>query len=115
MNNLALVFTILLLLVSVFSLAKPVNRLDLTITRIHPMAVDRIHCEKCSGITRIYVNSGAWDDTNCRGDAGDLFKEDEHILSTILLAWANGKKIQIEVNDQVKPIDDVCKITAVAI
>lgn len=94
-------------------LAKPVSRANLTIRTIHPMAVDRTHCPRCSGLTRIYVDKGAWGDTNCRPDAGDLFKEDSHILSVLLTAWTTGKKITIEVNDQNKPLDEVCKITAV--
>jgi len=106
---------ILLLLASSYSWSKPVDRKNLSISNIHPMAVDRTHCRKCSGITRIYVNKGPWGDTNCREDAGDLYKEDDHILSTILFAWDSGKKIRIEVNDQVRPIDEVCKITAVYI
>ena len=101
------------ILIAGLSYAKPVDRGGLSIQRIHPMAVDRTHCASCSGITRIYVNGGAWGDTSCRVDAGDLFKEDDHILSVLLLASATGKEIRIEVNDEVQPIDEVCKITAV--
>ncbi|KZZ44122.1 hypothetical protein A3759_12155 [Thalassolituus sp. HI0120] len=107
---------ITLTLLSNYSNAKPVSRDNLTIKQIHPMAVDRTHCgESCSGITRIYVNSAVWGDTDCRQDAGDLYKEDDHILSTILFSWASGKNLRIEVNDQVKPIDSVCKITAISV
>ncbi len=108
-----LVLLVLFFTFSTAVYAKPVDRTDLTIVNVHPMALERTHCPKCSGLTRVYVNRGAWGDTNCRTDAGDLFKEDDHILSVLLFAWATGKKVRIEVNDQVKPLDEVCKITAV--
>ena len=91
--------------------AEPVQR-PATITIIHPMAVQRTHCPTCSGITRIYVNPEAWGGTNCRADAGDLFLEDFHILATLLFAKKNGLPVTLEVNSAVKPIDEVCKITA---
>ncbi|WNO07956.1 hypothetical protein [Teredinibacter sp. KSP-S5-2] len=102
---------VLLFFTSLTVIAKPVVR-DVVIERIHPMAMDRTHCPSCSGITRIYVNNVAWGDTACRGDAADLLKEDEHILSILLAAWISGKSIQLEVNDSVTPIAPVCKITA---
>ena len=76
------------------------------------MSVQRIHCPTCSGITRIYVNPEAWGATDCRQDAGDLFLEDVHILATLLFAKKNGLPVTLEVNSAVKPIDEVCKITA---
>ena len=93
--------------------AAPYTRNDLTITNMHPMAMDRVHCSQCSGITRIYVNSGSWGVSNCRADAGDLLKEDDHILAILMMGWVVGKKVRIEVDDTVKPLDEVCKITAV--
>ncbi len=92
--------------------AEPVSR-DVTITTFHPMAVDRTHCPSCSGITRVYVEPGAWGSTTCRPDAGDLYKEDSHLLSILLTARATGLNVKLEVNDAVRPIDTVCKITAV--
>lgn len=93
--------------------AEPVSR-SVSITKIHPMAVQRTHCPSCSGITRIYVSPAAWGATSCRPDAGDLFHEDWHILTTLLMAWKSGKTVTLEVNSQVIPIhnDSVCKITA---
>jgi hypothetical protein len=108
--NLKIIASILMFY-SVFSIAEPVSR-DITIASFHPMSVDRSHCPSCSGITRIYVNNASWGSTDCRSDAADLFKEDEHILSLLMTAWIAGKAVKLEVNDQVKPIDTVCKITA---
>jgi hypothetical protein len=102
-------------LLPVFLFAKPVTRNSLSISALHPQAVDRLHCPSCSGVTRVYVNSGAWGDTDCRADAADLYKEDDHLLSILLFAWASGKQISIEVNNNERPIDTVCKITALNI
>ena len=77
------------------------------------MAVDRVHCPDCSGLTRVYVEPGLWGNSNCRQDAADLFKEDDHIYSLLLAAWVANKTVTIEVNDSVKPLGDVCKITAI--
>ena len=112
MLKILIVLCSLLCFISSTLLAKPISRQNLKIVNVHPMAVDRTHCAKCSGITRVYVNKGAGGNSNCRVDAGDLYKEDDHMLSILLMAWATGKKIRIEVNDEVKPIDQVCKITA---
>ncbi len=91
--------------------AEPAQR-AVTITRIHPMAVQRTNCPTCSGITRIYVTPEAWGSTDCRADAGDLFLEDKHILATLLFAKGNGLPVMLEVESTVRPIDTVCKITA---
>jgi len=96
---------------AVLAHAEPAQR-PATITVIHPMAVQRTHCPTCSGITRVYLNPEAWGTTNCRQDAGDLFLEDFHILATLLFAKKNGLPVTLEVNSAVKPIDEVCKITA---
>jgi len=101
----------ILVLASAQVFAGPITR-DATITSFHPMAVDRTHCPSCSGLTRVYVNNASWGNSDCREDAGDLFKEDDHILSILLTAWIAGKAVQLEVNDTVKPIGTVCKITA---
>jgi hypothetical protein len=95
-------FSCILLVVFSVSIvfAKPVSRSGLKIERIHPMSVDRTHCGvKCSSLTRFYVNKGSWGDTNCRTDAADLLKEDSHIYSLLLIIWASGKKVRIEVDD----------------
>lgn len=115
MKLIKLVIFLTITLISQMGVSAPATRGALTINKIHPMAVNRIHCEKCSGVTRIYVNSGAWEATDCRNDAGDLYKEDNHILSVLMMAWTTGKKIKIEVNDEDRPVDKVCKITAVYI
>lgn len=102
------------LLIATFAvpiLAGPADRY-VSIQRIHPMAVQRTHCPTCSGITRIYVTPEAWGSTDCRQDAGDLFLEDKHILATLLYAKANNLPVRLEVNSDVRPIDQVCKITA---
>lgn len=101
----------LLAAVAVLAHAEPVQR-AVTITRIHPMAVQRTHCPTCSGITRIYVTPEAWGNTDCRADAGDLFLEDKHILATLLFAKGNGLPVTLQVSSTVRPIDTVCKITA---
>ena len=102
----------LALVIASEALAAPINR-DVTITEIHPMSVNRTHCPACSGITRVYVNVAAWGSSDCRQDAADLLKEDDHIYSTLLAAWLANKAVKIEVNDTVKPLDEVCKITAI--
>ena len=111
MNKVKLIFLAVVTLCSVSAVAEPILR-DVQIERIHPMAVDRTHCPTCSGVTRIYVNKAAWGNSNCRNDAGDLLKEDDHLLSILLTAWIAGKSVKLEVNDQAIPIGDVCKITA---
>lgn len=113
MFNKEWILLIVLSVLSVPSFGKPVIRSNLTIRSLHPMAVDRTHCTSCSGITRIYVNQDVWGNSSCRKDAADLLKEDSHLLSILLMGWASGKKLRIEVNDQVKPIDKVCKVTAI--
>lgn len=94
-----------------FGHAEPVSR-SVTIAVIHPMAVQRTHCPTCSGITRVYLNPEAWGSTDCRPDAADLFLEDMHILATLLFAKKNNLPVKLEVNSTVKPIDEVCKVTA---
>jgi hypothetical protein len=111
MKYLKLISTSIFCIYSAVALSKPVYR-DVTITSFHPMSVDRTHCPTCSGFTRVYVNKSNWGDTNCRNDAADLHKDDEHILSLLLSAWIAGKSVKIEVNDQSIPIGGVCKITA---
>lgn len=91
--------------------SEPYSR-SAVIREFHPMSLSRTHCDSCSGITRIYVNSAAWGTSSCRGDAADLMKEDDHILSFLLAGWISGKTVKIEVNDQDQPIDQVCKVTA---
>lgn len=106
------------LLLLVFSLlfvnlafAQPISR-QVEIVKFHPMAVERTHCPECSGITRLYVNQAPWEDSDCRDDAADLLKEDTHLLSILLTAWTTGKSVSLEVNDEVKTLSGVCKITA---
>lgn len=110
MKKVGLVFTALIV-ISNLAFAAPYSR-DVTIESLHPMAVDRVHCASCSGVTRVYVNSASWGDSNCRTDAADLAFEDTHILSILMAAWVAGKKVKIEVNDTEKPVDQVCRITA---
>lgn len=103
----------LLTALAVLAHAEPVQRaVTITITRIHPMAVQRTHCPTCSGITRINVTPEAWGSTDCRADVGDLFLEDTHILATLLFAKGSGLPMTLEVNNAVRPIDTVCKTTA---
>ncbi len=70
----------------------------------HPMAVNRISCASCSGITRIYFNTGAWGSTSCREDAGDLYKEDSHILSALMMGWTTGKKFESKLIVTIRPL-----------
>lgn len=88
------------------------DRSNLTIRTIHPMSVERLHCPECTGITRIYVNPGAWGATECREDAADIYANDEHMLSIVMTAWAMGKQIRFEVNDQHPTLNGVCRATA---
>lgn len=63
-------------------------------------------------LTRVYVQSAAWGDTDCRHDSADLKKEDTHLLSILLFAISVGKSITIEVSDAHKPFGTVCQITS---
>lgn len=103
-----------LLLLSLLASAEPLWR-DVTITKIHPMSIDRPHCANCSGIIRIYVNAGPWGNSDCRETAADLTQEDSHLLSVLLTGWTTGKNISLEVNDQSRPVDDVCRVTAASV
>lgn len=103
---------VVLIMVASEVFSAPVDR-ETSIVKIHPMSLDRPHCPACSGITRVYVNVAPWGNSDCRQDAGDLLKEDDHIYSLLLAAWVANKSVRIEVNNSVKPLDDVCKITAI--
>lgn len=103
-----------LLGLSVVAHSAPATR-SVVITKVHPMAVNRLHCPTCSGYTRIYVQSAPWGNTTCRTDAADLAKEDSHLLSVLMTAWVTGKQVVIEVNDASRPIDEVCRVTAMSV
>jgi hypothetical protein len=77
------------------------------------MSVERLHCPTCSGVTRIYFTQTAdWETTSCRGDAADIYGEDEHMLSVTMAAWAMGKQVRFEVNDEHDDLHGVCRATA---
>ena len=90
-----------------------VNRL-VTISNLHPMSIARTGANGKS-ITRVFVNSAAWGTTTCRTDAADLNNDDTHISSILLAAWMSDKKLTIYVEDTQRPIDNVCRITALVV
>ena len=61
-------------------------------------------------IIRISINNQTWG-INCRGTEVDLIlPEDSHIYATLLFAMQNGQTINMSVDDNQKPIDDVCRV-----
>jgi len=91
------------------ALAGEANRV-VTIDRVLSITADRPNAPVSQKITRIYVNAATWGGTQCREDAADLLKEDDHTYSLILMAWASGKSLKIGVDDRRKPYDNVCQI-----
>lgn len=91
---------------------------EVTVTQLHPISSNRPAASSSENSTRVYVNPGAWGDTQCREDAADLLKEDTHLLSMLLMAWTTGKKITIEIDDTSipwGPSETVCQVTALYI
>ena len=95
--------------------AQEVNRMNLTIDRIHPISGERAGATNSQNLTRVYVNPGAWGSSDCRTDAADLKKEDTHTLSVLLTAFALNRSVDIYVDSTSKPWGRVCQITAVTI
>lgn len=98
----------LLMIVPNVVYAKHATR-EVTVTQLHPISSNRPAASSSENSTRVYVNPGAWGDTQCREDAADLLKEDTHLLSILLIAWTTGKKslsksmIQVSHGGPVRP------------
>ena len=106
----AILLMMTLALIATHAHARVVNR-EVAIQKLHPIAAARSGAVG-ENITRVYVNSASWGGTSCRQDAGDLTKEDTHLLSILLWAMSNNAKIVMEVDDTRRPVDTVCRITA---
>jgi hypothetical protein len=93
--------------------ASSATRENLEIDRFHPMSLNRPAGPGNQGASRVYfTTSGAWGGTNCRIDSADIQVNDTHILSSLLMAFAAGKTMTIEVDDTLEASGSVCKITA---
>ena len=84
---------------------------EVEVKQLLSFTADRPHAPTSQDMTRVYFKESAgWDSQNCRSDAADLRKDDEHTLSTLLFAWASGKSIAIGVDSRRKPYDNVCQV-----
>lgn len=89
------------------------TREDLVIDRLHPMSLNRPAATGNQGASRLYFTTLAtWPGTDCRTDSADIQAADSHILSSLLMAFAAGKTMTIEVDDSLDKSGTVCKITA---
>ena len=109
MRSMLLVSVMLAFFMSIDAFATSARRGNVTIVNIHPVAIAR---QSHGGVTRVYVNHEAWGGTDCRPTAGDIQREDTHLLSILLTAWALGKLIDMEVESSRKITDDVCQIVS---
>lgn len=87
-------------------------RENLTITKIHPTASNRPVYSQSQNLTRIYVQPDAWGSSSCRQDAADIAKEDSHILSVLLMAFAQNKQVDVLVDDSMQPAG-ACRVTGI--
>lgn len=101
---------LLALLIPTLSFADRANR-EVTVRKLHPIAEVRPGAGGLN-LIRIYVNQASWGELDCRDDAADLKKSDDHLLSILLWAMSMDKKIKIEVTEDIKPYDTVCQVTA---
>ncbi|MES1192620.1 MAG: hypothetical protein ABUS47_16285 [Steroidobacter sp.] len=87
---------------------------NLTISLLSPMSSNRPSSTVNQGLTRVYFTaSAAWGITGCRSDAGDVQAGDSNVLAAIMMAFATGKQIKVEVDDTLPTANSVCRITAI--
>jgi len=112
----------LLLLVCTFSaatFAETSVRASLRITSIHPITTERPSNPDYEGMIRLYIKdknygvSTEWDTPSpCRTDAVDVYKDQQHVLDVLIVAWEKQIRVQMEVDDSLPKLDNVCRLTA---
>ncbi len=106
-----IIMAIFLLLVSVTASAQMYSS-EVTINSIKPFAGTYPDYPTLADVSRLYFNATSLG--GCRGDAADLHKNDAHLLSILLTAWAIGQRIEISVDDSLpKAHSTVCRIVSI--
>ena len=84
---------------------------EFEIKQILGFSGERPNQPNSTNLTRVYFkNNTGWDSNKCRNSAADLSKDDEHLMSILLFAWAAKKTLVVGVDDRLKPYDDACQI-----
>ncbi len=89
---------------------------SITVKKIHALSETRPVAPYTAGTIRVYVNPASWGSSDCRSDAADFVLDsvnDRVNYLTFLTALSSGWKIELRVDDTLRPVDSVCRITAV--
>ncbi len=97
-------------------LAAEYKKDDVEITSIRPYSEAELEPSALANYIRIYMPDATWGTPHCRGDAADLKKDDTHLLSVLLAAWASGKKIDMYIDDSIPRVQStVCRLVNISV
>ncbi len=108
------IILVLLIVTSELVFATEYVKENVQISSIRPFSEAQVEFPGLANYIRIYMPDSSWGDSNCRNNAADLSKNDTHILSVLLTAWASGKQIDMYVDDSIPRVHStVCRLVGV--